>query len=173
MAFVPQNLPSSPAPDSAPPFLPNPTSLIILHPGYRDGCDVMFRLKTVDCLAIIDERSEDGDRVIYEWGMSHATVLTICSIVACNKPGFLSPIRLPSSQNQAGRASALSSRPTIQANPVLTASSYYFYLFDWPSEIPYPVCPNFQNWMLPHEMLPTDWTIMVRPSPTSTSFHCL
>lgn len=118
------------------------------HPGYQTGYDLMFRLSANDRCSPAADTDTPVPALAPQWGIHHGTALQACTIVACNLDGVLSPVRL-------GRQSDV---PVSSPQDVLTESSYWFYPRGWsPTDEPYPVCPDFDNWQFPHESIPTDW----------------
>lgn len=131
-------------PQSVP--LPTESSFIqIRHPGYLAGHDLVLRLPALDYTP-----SASNIAVTPRWGLHHATALHACSIIACNRRGYLSSTRLDTIP--------VIPPPTLPLDAVLTEPSYWFYPLGWTAtDEPYPVCPDFENWEFPTDSIPEDW----------------
>jgi hypothetical protein len=109
-------------------------SIRFYHPAYPT-----IHLLEFDCL--------DGGGT----GFHFRTALTACSIVACNRAGFLTE--------------AEDGRPIDQANDsLLRGEKYYYYAFGSSGgasvcerDGSYPICPSFNHWQFPHGKLPETW----------------
>ncbi|KAF2623331.1 hypothetical protein BU25DRAFT_414346 [Macroventuria anomochaeta] len=106
--------------------------ILFRHPGYNDSSNVLFRLQATD-------RDDDGRP-----GLFAQLALDACAIVAgnCGSQGWLSLSRDGSAP--------------IEPSSTLHARSYYFHLAAADDE-PYPIVPNFGQWLYPHDRLPLHW----------------
>lgn len=130
------------------------------HPGYLPGHDLVLRLPALD-RSSSEPEIDIGfglDRPT-KWGVHHSTALDACTIVACNRPGFLSSRKIDTVP--------VTSPPAIPVDAVLTEASYWFYPLGWNiADDPYPVFPDFDNWEFPTEAIPQAWlAISVRSRP--------
>ena len=89
-----------------------------------------------------------------QFGVHYETVITACTIVACNRPGYLSKSR---SRNV--------DRIHMPLDSVLLPDNYYYHV-DHVSETGelYPICDDFRNWSFPHGNIPPSW--VAEPGPT-------
>lgn len=134
------------------PYLPrlphSGLSITFRHPGYQDERNILF------CLPRFD-----GGRDPSIWGVHHGTALAMCSIIACNISGVLSPIRRDVRSHPP--------TPTPDLEGLLTASTYYFYpLHVDEVGLAYPVCRDFDSWQFPHHQLPPGWTEIIAAGET-------
>lgn len=122
-----------------------PTIIEFFHPAYTSSPVVpLLRLSAPDRSA--GDGTED---VTLRWGLHYGLAITACSIVACNRPGYLT------------EGSPDGPRITSSGDGLLTSSKYYFHVEPLADEasgtiIRYPVCPTFRDWEFPANM-PQEW----------------
>ncbi|KZM18263.1 uncharacterized protein EKO05_0003198 [Ascochyta rabiei] len=121
----------------APTQVPSPAQhqqlqILFRHPGYNDSSNVLFRLQATD-------RENDGQP-----GLFAQLALDACTIVAGDRgrQGWLSLSR--------------DGKVPIEPSSTLRTRNYYFHLATADDE-PYPIVPNFGQWVYPHDCLPTHW----------------
>ena len=87
------------------------------------------------------------DRLQLQFGVHYETVITACTILACNRPGYLSKSRTRSAD-----------RVSVPLDSILLPDEYYYHLDDntETGEL-YPICDNFLNWSFPHGNIPSSW----------------
>jgi len=83
---------------------------------------------------------------VHRFGLYHEMVLTACTIVACNSPGYLSTSR--------DRDAA---RVDITLNPFLLPGMYYYHTDNSKPDELYPICRDFGSWAFPHDGIPSSW----------------
>ena len=112
------------------PPLPIPARVTILHPAHNS--------------VFIDLPAYDQQAGSDLYGIHYETILTACTILAFNQPGFFS--------RDQGRDSE-----RIEADSILPAGEYFYHLQDPTLDVSYPICRDFRNWDFPHEKMPMSW----------------
>ncbi|KAI1173632.1 hypothetical protein F4777DRAFT_430305 [Nemania sp. FL0916] len=137
-----------------------------LHPGYECPFNVLLILPRTDP---IPRPVEEISPFKSNWGISHATALVACQIIANNRfDGFFS-------QDPEGTR-----RIHIDNVPLLEHNEYYFIVpgpgntilvpFSIGKKVvngnlqPYPVVPSFQDWAFPHNSIPSAWRSVAEAS---------
>jgi hypothetical protein len=82
----------------------------------------------------------------YQFGYHHETLVTACTILAYNRPGYISTSR----HRNNGTIS-------LPMNPFLQPGRYYFHLANTAPQENYPICCDFRKWTFPHGKLPPSW----------------
>lgn len=129
-------LPPLPPPIRTAPAIPrthNPDSIRVYHPANRLP---FLNLPAYDHLP--------GPHL--QFGCLHETVVTACTIIAFNRPGYLA-----TSYNRDR------DRVQLPLNSVLLPGRYFYHLDNAELEEPYPICCNFREWDFPHGKLPSSW----------------
>jgi hypothetical protein len=105
--------------------------ILFRHPGYDDGNNVLFKLQAPDT-------DDDGQPGLYA-----QLAIDACAIVTGDFAGrgWLSLLR--------------DDCAPIDPTSTLHERSYYFHLDA--AEDPYPIVPNFRQWIYPHDCLPLHW----------------
>jgi hypothetical protein len=105
--------------------------ILFRHPGYDDGNNVLFKLQAPDT-------DDDGQPGLYA-----QLAIDACAIITGDYAGrgWLSLLRDDSAP--------------IDPTSTLHERSYYFHLDA--AEEPYPIVPNFRQWIYPHDRLPLHW----------------
>lgn len=116
------------------------------HPGYTaDGFE-----KALLELPAVDHSVGEGSDL--RWGLHYGVAITVCSIVACNRSGYLT------------EGTANGPRVIGTWDQLLLSKVYYFHveqIVGGDEETPdgfirYPVCPTFSDWVFPSSILP-EW----------------
>lgn len=112
------------------------------HPGYP------HLLRPLLILPPLDRSQDQSDP---RWGIHYGTAITACSIIACNRAGYLT------------EASPDGPRVDASWDSLLTSPTYYFHVESLgPGDetqntfIRYPVCPTFYDREFP-ETMPQEW----------------
>lgn len=111
--------------------LPNATTVIIKHPGYRELGNLLMKFNAYDRFGQLE-------------GIHHGTILTACCIVSGCNDGFLTTERRGPSMG-------------LDINGLLAPGSYYFTV---PEDDEYAIYPSFQHWSFPHGHLPPGWNTL-------------
>ncbi|RPB22140.1 hypothetical protein L211DRAFT_351032 [Terfezia boudieri ATCC MYA-4762] len=138
--------------------------ITICHPGYLDGgyqAHIIVRLPAYDKVfltgAVVGSSSGSNSS---QWGVHHGLVLWACQILACNAQGFLSTTK-PRDILANGDANDWDSvvdqhTRNRDLDSLLVPDIYYFYTTDRATDIPYPICSSFRDWMWPAQ-IPPEW----------------
>ena len=110
-----------------------------------------------------------------QWGIHHGLVLWACQILACNAQGFLSTTRpqdilLNGHENLDWDAVVDQHTRYRDLDSLLDPDIYYFYTSDPPTNIPYPICSSFREWVWP-EQIPAEWRQPVSLGPCLTFIY--
>ncbi|KAF8423065.1 hypothetical protein EV426DRAFT_603704 [Tirmania nivea] len=139
--------------------------ITICHRGYLDGgyqAHIIVRLPAYDKVfqtgAVVGSSSSGSNSS--QWGLHHGLVLWACQILACNTQGFLSttkPKDILANGDENDWDSVVDQHiRNRDLDTLLVPDIYYFYTTDRPTEIPYPICSSFRDWMWPAE-IPPEW----------------
>ncbi|KAF3924263.1 hypothetical protein ABW21_db0205329 [Orbilia brochopaga] len=133
----------------------------ICHPSYPDLINDFFCFRALDLATEEtpiyanaegnDPPSSDDDIKAYNRaaGVHHGTVALACFIVAGNRPGILSPTRIPSPEELDRLVADSRNNVETRYNSLLKEELYYYYTNDYFTTRMYDVVIDFQAWEYP------------------------